>query len=491
MLPRTDANNLGSLVSVAEELDAEIAAQRTVNCALWIEETFPIELDDWQIAVCHDVSLGNNVAIQACNGAGKTAVVAGIINWWLETQGNDNIVMSTASSWRQVEAFLWGEIHSLRSRAKRALGGRLLTTSLHYGAKHYGMGFSSDDPGLVEGAHAAKVLVVIDEAKSVSRAIFDALERLESTGQRVQRVVISTPGGKNTAFADCFTKERDRYKCYRIPARPSTSTPWVAKRIRPAWIARMLRKFGPDHPMVKSAVDAEFYDADESSCAQIEWCEAAVSNRDKLTPAPEATRNMGVDVARSFSGDSSVLVTTVGAVVVDMKTIRTDNLMTVAGEVVAMAKKHDVSPGRISIDDTGVGGGVVDRLIEEGWSVNPVSFGGGAVDKESFDMRATEMWWHTCEALRERRAGIPNDEDLIAQLTTRHWRERDSRGRLRLESKDALRERGLPSPDKADAYVLAVAGLEEDLPPFQYTPVATARNTTRTIKRERGRRLLM
>jgi hypothetical protein len=58
--------------------------------------------------------------------------------------------------------------------------------------------------------------------------------------------------------------------------------------------------------------------------------------------------------------------------------------------------------------------------------------------------------------LIERRAVIiPNDEKLIAQLTSRR-KLYDSRGRERLESKADLRARGVESPDRADAIIGAI-----------------------------------
>jgi hypothetical protein len=49
-----------------------------------------------------------------------------------------------------------------------------------------------------------------------------------------------------------------------------------------------------------------------------------------------------------------------------------------------------------------------------------------------------------------------NDPGLISQLTTRKMFY-DLKGRLRLESKDDLRSRGIKSPDRADAVAGAFA----------------------------------
>jgi hypothetical protein len=52
--------------------------------------------------------------------------------------------------------------------------------------------------------------------------------------------------------------------------------------------------------------------------------------------------------------------------------------------------------------------------------------------------------------IEQRQVILPNDSELIAQLTSRRgWT--DSKGRLVLEPKSDLRSRNLPSPDRADA----------------------------------------
>jgi hypothetical protein len=65
-------------------------------------------------------------------------------------------------------------------------------------------------------------------------------------------------------------------------------------------------------------------------------------------------------------------------------------------------------------------------------------------------------WWSTVGQLVERRLiRIPNDEKLIAQLTSRR-KLYDSKGREKLESKAELASRGVESPDRADALIGAV-----------------------------------
>jgi hypothetical protein len=51
----------------------------------------------------------------------------------------------------------------------------------------------------------------------------------------------------------------------------------------------------------------------------------------------------------------------------------------------------------------------------------------------------------------------PDDDKLAAQLGSIKWGI-DSRGRIKIESKDDMRKRCLPSPDRADAMAIGFAG---------------------------------
>jgi hypothetical protein len=51
---------------------------------------------------------------------------------------------------------------------------------------------------------------------------------------------------------------------------------------------------------------------------------------------------------------------------------------------------------------------------------------------------------------------MAKDEVLIAELATVRY-SFTSNGKIQIEGKDEIRKRGLPSPDKADAFVLTFA----------------------------------
>ena len=109
--------------------------------------------------------------------------------------------------------------------------------------------------------------------------------------------------------------------------------------------------------------------------------------------------------------------------------------------------------GKIIIDDTGVGGGVTDRLRKLGANVIPINFGGKAQNKNKYPDIISEMWF--CLADQIKHIGIPRDLELMAELAGRYYKYTNDE-RRKVESKEEYKKRtGRRSPDKADALILA------------------------------------
>src|SRR6266567_7666020 len=113
--------------------------------------------------------------------------------------------------------------------------------------------------------------------------------------------------------------------------------------------------------------------------------------------------------------------------------------------------------------DEGYGHQLMDRMQEERFYLHRFNNGSPAKRSDIYANLSAE-WWSTVGQMMERRQIIiPNDEKLIAQLTSRR-KLYDSKGRERLESKADLRARGVESPDRADALIGAIVlGLESQI----------------------------
>ena len=118
----------------------------------------------------------------------------------------------------------------------------------------------------------------------------------------------------------------------------------------------------------------------------------------------------------------------------------------------------------------GVGGGVVDRLRqvkrnapERFWwlEVYPVKFGQRIKhkyyhDSTTYMMAVVKKLLQPYDEDGQRKPVeliLPDDDDLVAQLSGRKYALTEA-SKIKIESKDAVKKRGQPSPDEADCVLL-------------------------------------
>lgn len=167
-----------------------------------------------------------------------------------------------------------------------------------------------------------------------------------------------------------------------------------------------------------------------------------------------------------FGSDETIIITIDGDGNADTPIARVgQDLMATAGHLKSLGAR------RTAVDDTGLGGGVTDRLAEMEVVVDGVNFGENARDPERFVNRRAELWWGMREALVHGMVFLPPDPRLAVDLVNVKY-SFDSRGRIRLEAKEEIRKRLGRSPDRGDALALAVSAfvaetrkLDLDIPP--------------------------
>jgi hypothetical protein len=162
---------------------------------------------------------------------------------------------------------------------------------------------------------------------------------------------------------------------------------------------------------------------------------------------------IGVDPAISDK-DKTAIIRRRGRQAYNLETFRNHNTMEIAGRIAAIIRQEQ--PTKVYIDCIGVGAGVVDRLIEMGFSmVEGINVGRTANNKERFANLRAELWSEMRDWLyqNELPVQIPDDDELHGALCSLGFKYR-SNEQLLIESKDDLRARCMPSPDEADALSL-------------------------------------
>ncbi len=176
---------------------------------------------------------------------------------------------------------------------------------------------------------------------------------------------------------------------------------------------------------------------------------------------------IGVDPAIAEI-DKTAIIRRKGRRAYGLETFRNCNTMEIAGRVASIIKQE--SPTKVYIDCIGIGAGIVDRLIEMGYSmVEGINVGRSANQKDRYANLRAELWDSMKDWLyqNELPVQIPDDDELHGALCSLGFKYR-SNEQLLIESKDDLRARGMPSPDEADALSLTffsgVYGLDVQVP---------------------------
>lgn len=172
---------------------------------------------------------------------------------------------------------------------------------------------------------------------------------------------------------------------------------------------------------------------------------------------PKGTKRFGLDIARG-GRDYNVLVMRKDNYAVVLKKWKDSSLVSVADILWDYMKKLNVHPADVFVDDTGVGGGVTDYLLDKNVRINPINFGERPqVDKDGYANLKAELYagkeglvaWLRSGAKLEPHAGW-------IELTELRFK-KDFNGKIKMESKLDMRKRGLHSPDVADALALTFA----------------------------------
>lgn len=162
----------------------------------------------------------------------------------------------------------------------------------------------------------------------------------------------------------------------------------------------------------------------------------------------EGDYQIAVDVAR-YGSDSSIISMRKGLKMIDLKEYKNISLVELCGHIEVMAgNNHNMT---IKVDETGVGGGVVDILQSRGYkNVIGINFGSKPQDTDKFADLPSEMW---C-TFPISDVSLLNDSGLFHELTDRRF-SYDHKARRQVESKDSYKARnGGKSPDKADSVLM-------------------------------------
>lgn len=433
------------------------------NPVLFAKEVCFFTPDPWQEAVLMDIGNSAKVSVRSGHGVGKTGIEAVTLLWFLSCFRFPKVI-ATAPTRQQLNDILWSEVEKWRSRSP-LLKEILTWTKTYvymkgYEKRWFAVAKTASEPENMQGFHEENMLIIVDEASGVEDDIMEAILATLS-GANNKLLMCANPTRTSGAFYDSHNRDRALYKCHRVSSLDSSRT-------NKENIASFVRKYGKDSNAVKVRVLGEFPTQEDDVFISLSSVEAAVMNDLPENPKPSSI-SFGVDVAR-FGDDSTIISKNVdGKITIPCKRHGQDTMATV-GDIVRqynfVLEEFPKYRGNVvvTIDDTGLGGGVTDRLNElkrEGkiprMIIVPANFGAKIEDEKAdkyFSGFSTWLWSIVRDLLDEKLLQFPNDEDLVAQFSTRKYTVTSS-GKIELEKKSDMKKRGLVSPDIADAVALS------------------------------------
>lgn len=469
----------------SEFLDESIPLWRN-DPVMFFREVLSFEPDEWQAEAARDLAANPKVSIKSGQGVGKTGLEAAVFLWFITCFPYPRIV-ATAPTKQQLHDVLWSEISKWMSKSE--LLSMLLKWTKTYvymvgnEKRWFGVARTATKPENMQGFHEDNMLFIVDEASGVADPIMEAILGTLS-GANNKLLLCGNPTRTSGTFYDSHTRDRALYKCHTVSSADSSRT-------NKENIDSLIRKYGWDSNVVRVRVRGEFPEQEDDVFIRLSWIESSINT--ELEPETAKAlgcffddkgrkiidRNgvdsidIGCDVAR-FGDDRTVIGYKINEVAKIFKKYNGQDTTWTAGNICRLYNSLvDLYKFKkkiyVKIDDGGVGGGVTDQLREikrreperyKMMEIVPIHFGQPIKHKYYYDT-TTYMMGIIREMLepfddagnpRQPTLVLPNDDDLVGQLSCRKYSYVG--GKIKVESKKEMKERGLSSPDEADCMLL-------------------------------------
>lgn len=425
------------------------------------------------------------VAVRSCNSIGKDFLAAVATLWW-PLIWDDCAVITTGPTWHQVETIIWGrEVHGLYQRARYPLGGRLLATQWDISPRRRAIALSTVTKEALQGIHAEHVLIIVDEAsaREIGAELWEALDGIMASGDS-RLLALGNPTRVEGQFYDAFHNEAEGWELLHCSAfdtpnlkaceaRGPHQVPAQCALVQPGlvtheWVEDVRLRYGEDSDYWRVHVLGDFPESGADSVIPLAWIEAAIVRGYQERAAGTGLIAAGCDLARK-GDDLNALAVVRDTDLLAIEEWSDPSLMSTVGRLLRFIEAHEIRV--LAIDDTGLGGGVVDRLseLDHKCVIIPVNFSARASQPDQFHSKPSEMWWRLRETLSPEAPNpltLRGSADILKRLQAQLTRARyqyDSMGMGRIwvdkygkigTTKSA--EYSPESPDLADALCLAL-----------------------------------
>ena len=444
-----------SEIALEQNPFVEFVKRYKTNPVLFVREVLNTKPDEWQVEFLNHIASGSRrISVRSGHGVGKSTAAAWAMIWYLFLRFPVKVVVTAPTSSQLYDA-LFAEVKRwckvlppLLAEQLEVKQDRIEMKDANNEAFISARTSRAEQPEALQGVHSENVMLVADEASGIPEQVFEAAAGSMS-GHSAMTLLLGNPVRSSGFFYDTHNRLSNDWVTMRVSCEDSP-------RVSKAYLDEMKVRYGEESNAYRIRVLGEFPRSDDDTVIPMELLEMAMS-RD-VSASQHAPIVWGLDVAR-FGSDKSALCKRQGnAVIEPIKTWKNLDLMQLTGAVVAEyeALMPNQKPREILVDSIGLGAGVVDRLRELGLPARGINVAESPAMGTTYRNLKAELWHKAKAWLEARDCWLPKDESLVAELATVRYSFTSS-GKIQIEGKDEIRKRGLPSPDRADAFCLTFA----------------------------------
>lgn len=427
----------------------------------YVRENFQTEPDAWQRKALEVFPSQEpekmRISLQACAGPGKSAVLAWCGWNFLSCYGDKGEHPKSAAvsiTGDNLADNLWPEFAKWQDRSpflktaftwtKTRIFANDHPETWFISARSWSKTANAEEIGrTLSGLHSKYVLVLIDESGDIPLAILRAAEQSLSNCIFGKIMQAGNPTSHDGILYAAATTLRHLWYIIRITGDPDD--PDRSPRIDANWARQQIKLYGRDNPWVMALILGLFPPSSINTLLGPDEVTEAMHRHLSSDKYDFSQKRLGVDVAR-FGDDRTVIFPRQGLAAfkpVEMRGARSNEIAArVAAGIVKFGSEFE------AVDGTGgYGSGVIDALMQSGYSPLEVHFSGKPIDSRYFNKRA-EMWFEMSRWVK-RGGALPNIPQLSRELTAPTYTFKD--GKFLLESKEQIKKRLGFSPDMADA----------------------------------------
>lgn len=419
--------------------------------------------EDWQRDLLLDIEKGLKSVAQVVreatasgHGVGKSALVAWLTLWAISTFEDTRGVI-TANTDTQLKTKTWPEVQKWYHLFIAKHWFTITATSIYSSHPAHEktwridlIPWSEHKTESFAGLHnkGKRIIVIFDEASAIPNIIWEVTEgALTDEGTEIIWCVFGNPTRNTGRFKDCFTKYRHRWTGHRVDSRK-------VKITNKEQINQWIEDYGEDSDFVKVRVRGDFPSMGDLQFISSDIVQEARGRHLRADQYNFAPVVLGVDPG--WSHDEGVIYLRQGLMsrrLMAYRSVKDD--FEIAGYV---AKLQDEFGADAVFIDLGYGTGIYSAGKQMGRNWVLVPFGGASSDSGYANKRA-DMWRQMRDWLKA--GGAIEDDSIICDelisVEACPISIGPNAGKIKLESKEEMEKRGVPSPNRADALCLTFA----------------------------------